>query len=326
MSIGGQIAWAVLALLGVAGAWLCSGLETGVYTLDRVRLRVRAARGEARARVLSGEIARTEGLLATILIGNAVFGYLSATGIAALLHGRGYSEWQVVLLDVAILTPLLLVAAEAFPKELFRLEADRLTYRLAWLLRGLRIALTVVPAVPLVRAFARGVARWLRAEGEEGLTLAGGERIAMILREKASAGVLSQTQAGLIDRALVFNRARVADEMVVWASVRAVGLDWDRARLVRAMAREPHSRFPVVDGRGRVVGVVRAVDVFLRPGSGAGAVMTAPARVRLGMPAREALARVRESAARVGIVERDGRPVGWVTERDLVEPLTGELV
>jgi CBS domain containing-hemolysin-like protein len=319
------IFYLLLAAIGLAGSWLCSGLETGVYTLDRIRLRVRAGRGDLSGRILAHEISRTESLLATLLIGNAVFGYLGATGIAEILHGLGYSDWQVVLLDVAILAPVLLIFCEAFPKELFRLEADRLTYALAPVLRVLRIALTIVPAVPLVRSFARVAASWLGGQGEEALTLPGGERVAAMLRESASAGVLSATQAKLLDRALLFHRARVADEMVPWARVRTVGLEWDRARLVRVLATHAHSRFPVVDARGRVVGVVRAVDVFLRSDGEVRSLMAAPARLSPSMPAQEALARVRESGAGLGIVERDGRPVGMVAVKDLVEPLTGEL-
>jgi CBS domain containing-hemolysin-like protein len=41
---------------------------------------------------------------------------------------------------------------------------------------------------------------------------------------------------------------------------------------------------------------------------------------------REALLMLREHRCAMGVVEDDqGRPVGIVTSRDLVEPLTGEL-
>ena len=41
--------------------------------------------------------------------------------------------------------------------------------------------------------------------------------------------------------------------------------------------------------------------------------------------AREALARIRSQGARLAIVERDGRPIGVVSPKDLFEPLMGEL-
>lgn len=327
MSVAGTIMWIAVTTVGLLGAWLCAGLETGVYTLDRIRLRVRAGRKppDPSAALLLMEIGRTENLLATLLIGTSLFGYLGATGIAELLHAAGYSDGQVVALDALILTPVLLVFCEAFPKELFRLEADRLTYRLAFVLRALRLVLTVVPVVPLVRWFARAVARLLGAEGEEGLGLTGGQRVTAMLHESASAGVLSPTQATLIDRALVFHRARVAGEMVPWTAVRTVAPEWDRARLLKFLSRERFSRFPVVDGRGRVLGVLSGIDPFLRPGVPVGDLLRRPARLSPSMPVREAVILVRESPAHLGIVERDGRPVGLVSERDLVEPLTGEL-
>lgn len=322
-----QVLWWTLTLIGLAGSWLCSGLETGVYTLDRIRLRVRAGRTppDQAAALLMHEIERTEDLLATLLIGNSIFGYLGAIGITELLAAQGYGDGAIVLLNALILTPVLLVFCEALPKELFRLESDKLTYALGPVLRIMRLTFTVIPAVPIVLALARALARALGSEGREGLTMTGGERVAEMLRESASAGVLSETQARLVDRALLFHRERVQNEMVPWASVRTLSLTWDRPRILRAIAGDPHSQFPVVDARGRVVGVVRHQDPFLRSGVAVSDLLREPARLLPSASARDALVRVRESAARVGIVERDGRPVGLVTEKDLIEPLAGML-
>ena len=318
------ILWTAVMVAGLAGSSLCSGLETGIYTIDRIRLRVRAGRGDAGAARLSAELARTEDVLATLLIGSTVFGYFGATGIAELLHAGGYSDPEIIAIDALLFTPVLLILCEALPKELFRRGADTMTTRVAGPLRALRVAFTIVPLVPIVRGFTHLAARLLRGERAEALSLTGGQRIVAMLQDSASAGVVSATHARLVDRALALHRARVADEMVPWASVRTVQADWDRARLLRFLARESPSRFPVLDARGRTLGVLRAVDVYLRPTASIADLTLRPARLSPATPALTALATVRESPAAIGIIERDGRLVGLVTEKDLVAPLIGD--
>ena len=50
-------------------------------------------------------------------------------------------------------------------------------------------------------------------------------------------------------------------------------------------------------------------------------------RLKPNQSLREAILKMREAATRFGVVEDpQGLPLGIVTSKDLVEPLTGELV
>src|SRR5262249_17825593 len=154
MSRWEEIGWWLLFGVGLMGTALYAGLETGLYFINRVKLEVRAARGprKAAARVLRAELEHPERLLATNLIRTTVFGGVAATGASELLHAWGYADTSVIAVNVAVLTPLLFVFAETAPKELFRLEADGLTYRFARVLAVTRAVLGAVGALRLVRA------------------------------------------------------------------------------------------------------------------------------------------------------------------------------
>jgi putative hemolysin len=346
MSTLAGISWLLLGLVSLAGSWLCSGMETGTYTLNRIRLMVRAegrhrsGRGAAdaaaadpgrgvvdvAARILYNEVEKPERLLGTILIGNNIFAFMAALSITELLIARGYGDGQILLLNILILTPLILVFCEALPKELFRIEADRLSYAFVPLIAALRLILTVTLVLPLVLWFARAAAKVIGVEGEIGLAVSARERVAMLLKETVSEGGLSPAQAQLVDRAIAFHRLRLRDEMVPWSRISAVRLDWDRARLLRHMAMHPFSRYPVVEfGRGgmRVAGVLRQADVFLRPRATIADLMIEPARLGPAAPLRDGLGSLRDSPAGMIIVEQDGRPIGAATVKDLAEPLTG---
>lgn len=316
------IAWA--AAIGMSA--LCSGMETGIYSLNRVRLDVRARRvpPDHSAVTIRAELEQPERILATLLIANNIVHYISAESMHGLLEPLGLSEAGQGVINALVIAPMLFIFGEAVPKELFRLEADRITYRFAYVLRLMRTILTWSGVLWMVRGVA-GAAE--RAAGLTPASIVGArERIAFLLKEGAAHGAISESQATLVDRALALRGLRVSDEMTLWAKVRAVPADADRARAVRIVGDAAHARLPVIDRTGRVIGVVRQIDFHLQPGSSASDLMSAPVRLKRETPVPEALRLLRAGNTRLGIVEDDvGRPVGIVTTKDLVEPLTGTL-
>src|SRR5262249_20916281 len=154
------------------------------------------------------------------------------------------------------------------------------------------------------------------------------DRIITMLKDTTAAGVLSESQAGLLDRAVAFQQTPVGEEMTSWARVRTIPADWTRGQAVRLLAREPHSYWPILERKpgtssARVLGVLRHQDIFLRPSATPASLALQPARLPARMRLPEAVQRLRDAQAPVGIVEDGGRPIGMVTMTDLVEPLTG---
>ncbi len=119
------LGFGVLALVGLLLSALFSGLETGLYTLNPVRLTVRAAHGDPSAVRLRQELARQNRMLSTLLIGTNAASYLCSYALAVLLHGAGLKDWALIGWEAVILTPLLFVFAETLPKDLFRTHTDR---------------------------------------------------------------------------------------------------------------------------------------------------------------------------------------------------------
>jgi len=324
-------AWGAVALVGFGGSALCSGLETGVYRVSRVKLAVRAAeagsgvRADRGAGALARELERPDRVLASLLIGNNLSNYAGSVGVTALLGMLGLSEIAVIALSALVLTPTLLIFAESLPKEVFRLSSDRLTPRLVPLLVWGRRVLTACGALPLVVGFARLVSRLIGVDPSASVSASPRERVAALLQESAGEGGLTEAQSTLADRALRMGRLTVAEEMVPWRRVRTIPSGLERGALLARLVGSAFSRAPVVDRRGRVVGVLRHLDVLCRPDAPDRELLLQPARLTGEEPLRLALLRTVESPARCAIIERDGLPIGFVTPKDLIEPLTGEL-
>ncbi|MEM7623219.1 MAG: CBS domain-containing protein, partial [Planctomycetota bacterium] len=229
-----------------------------------------------------------------------------------------------IVLQVLVLSPVLLVFGEALPKNLMRLEADNWPYKLVWVLKLTRFLCTVTLLLPLIHVCGVLLRRALRMSGEDA-TLAGRERVAELLREAVPTGAISQEQASLVDRALRFEGATVRDEMVPWKAVDAVRVDRPAATVIAAARASTHTRAVAVDAAGTPVGVLHLTRLLMHPTKPALDLVEQPAHVEPGMPVRVALRRLREAGVPLAIVMDQGRAVGIVTAKDLVEPLTGDL-
>lgn len=316
-----------LALFGLLGSALFSGLETGVYCLSRVRLNLRAAREppDRAARSLKANLDHPSRTLATLLIGNNIFNYMGVWAIAAALHLYITSEVAVMALIVLVLTPVLLVVGESLPKELFRVGADRLTYQYVKPLAISRFVFTMTGVIPIVLMFDKIAARLTGAHPSDAFASDARSRIATLLKEGATLGALTDSQTRLIDRALTLREATVRQEMIPWRSVKCASASWNRKTLMTQVRGAKHARLPLIDKGGNVLGVLWNLDVYLKPKATWTTLATEPARLKPTMSVRDALAALKESPAGVGIVEERGRPIGLITRKDLVEPLIGDV-
>ncbi len=342
LGAGEAILYVVLAVLGNLGAALAAGGEMGVYSLNRVRLSLRSrgslgpgGRADGRAAILREELEHPARLLATLLICYNVFSYIGSVGLTGLLDGTGYGEWAIIILNTVLIGPVLFVFCDTLPKEVFRLRADRLTYSLARPLRWSRLILTWTLILPLVQGTARALSRLVRGGDEASLQTAR-ERIASLIKEGAQYGVISEAQVGLLDRALALRELTVVDEMTAWSKVIKLEGEMPVGRALDIIAANPYSRFPVVSSKGGVLGVVDTLDICLaspdaRAGqatlAGVGGLLKPIARVKRDVSVREALLQLRDEGAAMAIVTGPASeaPLGIVTAKDLIEPLTGEL-
>jgi len=132
--------------LGFMGSALFSGVETGSYMLNRIRLRRRERDGRRSARVLAKVLQYPYIFIYTVLICNNIANYVVSMGVTDLYLSAGMRETRLVLgfipwsaeiaATLTLMFPLFLFA-EVGPKNLFRKQADKLMYRMSGLLRFL---------------------------------------------------------------------------------------------------------------------------------------------------------------------------------------------
>lgn len=325
ISHGAVVFFAVLAATGIGAAGLLAGVETGLYSLSQVRLAVRASRGDPGAVRLSREQRRPQRLLSALLVTHAVASWLASFGVSQILDGFGFDPIEAVLIDLALLVPVVFIFGEVLPKDLFRVNADRWMPRYAGLLRALRVALTVSGVVPVVSWLGALAARLLgaRGDGETGETRA---RVAALLAEGAGSGGLSDTQLGFADRVFTMRGISIGQEMRPWKGVASIAESAAPSERAQAFLASGASRLPVVTQSGSVLGVVSAVDHIATPLAATHSIARKVLVLPPALSALEAIGRMRRERVQLAVVaERDDRPLGIVTMKDLVEPLVGDL-
>jgi CBS domain containing-hemolysin-like protein len=319
------VLFGLIALTGILVAGLLAGLETGIYSLSHVRLSIRAARGDAASARLAREYARPRRLLSTLLVANALAGWVASFGVSQIFDGLGYGPLEAVALDLLVLVPVVFLFGEVLPKDLFRVNADRWMPRYAGLLTALRFVLCASGIVPLVTALG-ALATRLFGGGAQDERREARARVAALLAEGAGSEGLSETQLGFADRVFTMRGITVDQEMLPWKSVASIAVTATPAERAQRFLNAGVSRLPVVDAAGKVTGVVAAVDHFARPRDATAAIARPVLLLGPGVSALDAIGRMRRERVQMAVVgDRIDRPLGIVSIKDLVEPLVGDL-
>ncbi len=319
------ILWYAAAATGMAGSALFSGLETGIYTLNRVRLHVRAHTAGSRADVLQRMTARPNRLLGTLLVGNNLANYLASYAVAILLSSAGHEGWAQVGINALILTPLLFVFGEVLPKDLFRRHADRLVYPMARPLAWMQVILR--PFLVLIGAISTLLQRLFN---QETLSMAAHPRrvVTELLKEGVGHGLISAYQSDMIDRVLRAGKLNVRHVMVPWEKVTTAQTKQPPEAIWSLADRVPYARWPLLDEHSFCVGYLDVIQLLKLEEA------TCPPLLELAQPIiridpdtslHDAMLHLQLQRAPMALVVAKKQPIGLVTIKDLVEPIVGEL-
>ena len=333
-----------VGLLLTIGTGLFVASEFALVNLDRADLEARQAAGETRLALTIGALRTTSTHLSSAQLGitltTLLTGYTMEPAISNLL-APVFDAWGIpagvarplaAVIGVAIATVFSMILGELVPKN-FALAIPRAT---AKLVMPFQVAFTTVfrPAVAVLNGSANGVLRAAGVEPKEELSGARtAEELSSLVRRSASAGVLEEDTASLLDRSLTFARLTAADVMTPRPSIHALAADDSAEDVIQLARRTGHSRFPVygedMDDITGIVHLKAAVGVprERRADVPAAALATEPLRfpeaVHLDVLVAELRARGYQMAV---VVDEYGGTAGVVTLEDLVEEIVGEVL
>src|SRR6266513_1002943 len=238
-------------------SFLFNGIESGLLSIDPVRLRQNVKRRVPAAVRLNRLLKHPERLLVTVLlVTNAadILGLLLLT--RQLVHSFGYAGFFIALV---IAVPIYLLLLAVLPKSLFRRFPFRALGRLAGVLEFVSIL-----SLPVLEIGARAGKLLLprRAAKRSGL-FAAREELKQITAQSEREGSLTATERAMIHNVVDFRGVKVRDVMVPLSKV--VGLR-PSASIQEALELSTSSgldRLPVITPEGQPRGLINVLDVLL---------------------------------------------------------------
>lgn len=315
-----------LVLLAVIGSFFFSGSETGLVSVNRLRLRGRVRSGRSGAAELATLLDRQDRTLAAILIGNniaMVFGSAIATAMAESRFGR-----LGPAIATAAMTLVLLVFSEMLPKAYFRIKADSLMLYAA---RPLQIiSLILKPIVDLSSVLTRLLFFILRTERQEHIVTR--EDVRLILKESGREGVLMDRQREMLESVIELGSTFVREVMIPLPDVVSISEDATVGEVRETLKSKGNTRFPVYRERvDQIIGLLNVFDLLFSERhlpSGAPirkyvrSIPVIPETKRIDILLFELQ---RERAPMGVIVNEFGACIGIVTVEDIVEEIMGEI-
>ena len=332
-----------VGLLLTVGTGLFVASEFALVNLDRADLEARQARGESRLSLTIRALRHTSTHLSAAQLGitltTLLTGYTMEPALSNLLRPT-LTAWGIpvaaippiaTVVAMVVATALSMILGELVPKN-FALALPLAT---AKLVIPFQVAFTTVfkPAVVVLNGSANGVLRSMGIEPKEELSGARtAEELSSLVRRSASAGMLEEDTATLLDRTLTFARLTAADVMTPRPSMHAIAAGDSADDVIRLARRTGHSRFPVYDDDlDDITGVVHlkaaiSVPRDRRAEVPVGALATEPLRVPETVHIDGLISELRARGYQLAVVvDEYGGTAGLVTLEDLVEEIVGEV-
>ena len=324
----------IIILICVMLSAYFSATETSFTSLNRIRMKNMAEKGDKRAELVLKLLENFDKLLSTILVGNNIALVIYSLQMSLLIQtllsltGWGLLSGGSFLLETVLSTIIIIFAAEYIPKAVVRLNPN-LYYRtfavpvfLFYLLFYPLARITTFISTLILRIFGLPVNTRRGAQTFDRIDLAH-------LIDEASEGdeqYDNEKDIRLFQNALDFSGLLVRDCMVPRVDIEAI----DRTDSIRELTSrfiDTHfSRLPVYEENiDRIVGYVNTKSLFRQPAT-IDEILQQIDYVPESMPVQKLLtAFIKKRHSVAVVIDEFGGTAGMITIEDILEEIFGEI-
>jgi CBS domain containing-hemolysin-like protein len=318
----------VLVLIISLGALLlCSAFfsasETAFSSLNRVKLKNLASRGNKRAARALNLTGNFDKLLSTVLIGNNVVN-IASSALATVLF-VGFFGSAGVSVATLVMTVLVLMIGEISPKTLAKEAPERFAMFAAPLLGFLMFIF--IPVNRLISAWKKMIVRLFKIKGNRAVTEA---EFLTFVEEVRQEGGINEREEDMIRQAIEFDDLSAGDIFTPRVDVTAVSIA-DSADDIDAKFRDTgYSRLPVFkDSIDKITGVILLKDFYyqvIKSGRSLESIVKPAVFVAKSMKVSRLLQTLQEKKSHLAVlVDEFGGTMGIITIEDIMEELVGEI-
>ena len=314
-------------LLFWAGSAFFSASEMAISSANRLRMENAAEEGSGAARSACKILDNYEDTLSAILIGNNLCNIASdslVTVVVTALIGGWFTPISTVLVVL-----VLIFFCESAPKIVAKKNANRLTLRIAPVLRLLTTLL--MPVIRLVGFLIRVLTFAMKGEERQSGDEEAAAELQSILETVEDEGVIDEERSELLRSALDFSEIPVMDAMTARVDVLAVDVEDSLEDILDEISDVPYTRIPVYEGSlDNVVGVLYLNHLFRalldeeRPDVRSLLLPVSYVYKTVKLP--EVLRQLRANQQHLAVVTDEyGGTLGIVTLEDVLEEIVGDI-
>jgi Mg2+/Co2+ transporter CorB len=322
--------WVALGILLFAVAFF-AGTETALMSVNRYRLRHKAAAGSRAARITENLLKKPDALIGVILLGATLANVLAPAVLTVLVqHLGGDDRW--VFAAVLALGTIIFIFCELAPKTYGVFHAEQLALLSAFVYRPLLSLFTPIVwiANKIVRSLLRVVG--MSAEQTASHSLSADELRTVVAEAAVS---IPQRHKQMLTGILDLERVTVDDIMVPRNDVTGIDIadDWDQ--IVEQLRQTQHTRLPVYENElDQLIGLLHMKNVAreLSRGKLTRELLIEIARAREayfvpeGTTLNTQLLNFQRNRRRMAfVVDEYGDVQGLVTLEDILEEIVGEF-
>ena len=299
--------------------------ETAFASVSRVRLKVKADRGDRRAQRAVFVTEHFDKAITTILIGTNIVHLAAAAYVTVLVTRR----WGVnaVTLSTVITTVVVFFVGEMLPKSIAKKYSERFSLGTAGSLCFFMRIFT--PLSFVLTAIGSAAARLTRGDSEVSVTE---DELYDIIENMTDEGELDAEQGELVTSALSFADVTVESILTARVDVTALDVEWPPERVMEVVRNLRHSRVPVYEGTiDNIIGVLQ-IRKFMkawlsdREHISLRALLDETYFIHQSMKIAELLPVMSGKKLNMAVVtDNYGGTLGVVTVEDILEELVGEI-
>ena len=256
-----SLALAILICLVLSAFY--SGSETALVSVNKIRINQLVESENARASIVHRLVESPQRMLALTLVGTNLANVLIAQ-LGAGLVDRGLPNLAVSLQGLIAtvgITTLLLIFGEILPKTIFRVKADALALRYAYLLRLSELVLA--PLIFFVQTLTQLIVKLIDRGASTPSPDAQREELRLLATMGERSGNLHTDQRRMIHSLLNLQDRTVAQVMVSLVDIVAIEKNTKCEDFLQIAADSGFSRIPVYEEQiYNIVGIVNLLDVI----------------------------------------------------------------
>ncbi len=301
-----------------------SGTETAFTSVNKIKLKNLADRGNKRAELALNLANDYDKLLSTILIGNNIVN-IAMTAVATVMFVELLGDYGATVATV-VTTIVVLIFGEISPKGIAKEVPESFSLFSAPIIKVIMVILT--PFIIFFSGVKNIIKKLFKVNGDTGITE---EELITIVEEAKSEGGIEEEQGALIQNAISFNEFVAEDVLTPRVDIKAIENDEEEEEIAKLFRETGFSRLPVYeDDLDNILGVLNQKDfynyVYYNNKNNIADFIKPVVYVANSIKIANLLRKMQEVKTHIAIVvDEYGGTAGLVTMEDIIEEIVGEI-